>query len=278
VNDDDLITLMKEPLAGVRMTVALDQVTHRGRAIRTRRNRQHGLTGAVGLAAGAIAAVALLVTGAPPAAPGGHPAAARLAAWTVTTDPDGGITIGINQMKNPAGLQATLRADGIPVRVTFDPLRWTTQPLPAGCTAPSMSDSANAQLQSSILTPPAIEAYLQRQQQLAAHKPLSITYTVNGHEKHETVRNGSDWQARLRQEHATDIIVNTYGDTSQLPGSLQKLREMEEQDPSGRLAIYIYPPAIPAGIGLSIGVDAASLSNFSFGEDLVLASPQCTGS
>jgi DNA-binding transcriptional regulator YdaS (Cro superfamily) len=181
-------------------------------------------------------------------------------------------------MKDPAGLQATLRADGIPARVTFDPSRSTTQPLPAGCAAPRMSDSANAQLQGRILTPPAIEAYLQQEWQRAAQEPLHITYTVNGQVNHETVRNGSDWQGKLREEHATDIIVNTAGDTSPLPGPLQKLQEKEEQDPSGRFALYIYPPAIPAGIGLSIGVDAASLSSFSFGEDLVVTSPQCTGS
>jgi hypothetical protein len=39
MNDDDLITLIKEPLAGVRMTVPLNQVTRRGRAVRTRRRR-----------------------------------------------------------------------------------------------------------------------------------------------------------------------------------------------------------------------------------------------
>jgi len=278
VNDDDLITLMKQPLDGVHMTLPLDQVTRRGRAVRTRRHRQHGLTGAAVLAASAITAAALLVPGGHPAAPGGHPVTAQLAAWTVTKDPDGGITVTVSQMRDPAGLQATLRADGIPVRVTFDPLRWMTQPLPAGCTAPSMSGRANAQLQSRILTPPAIEAYLQQEWQRAAHEPLHITYTVNGQVNHETVRNGSDWLAKLREEHATDVIVNTAGDTSPLPGPLQKLQEKEEQDASGRFALYIYPPAIPAGIGLSIGVDAASMSSFSFGEDLVVTSPQCTGS
>jgi hypothetical protein len=278
MNDEDLITLLKEPLAGVRVTVPLDQVTRRGRAVRTRRHRQHGLTGAAALASAAIAAVALLVPGAPPAVPGPHPATAQLAAWTVTRDPDGGITVSVSQMRDPAGLQATLRADGIPVRVTFDPSRSTTQPLPAGCTAPRMSDSANAQLQGRILTPPAIEAYLQQERQRAAHEPLQITYTVNGQVKHETVRNGSGWLARLRKEHATDIFVNTAGDASSLPGPLQKLQEKEEQDPTGRFALYIYPPAIPAGVGLSVGVDAASPSTFSFGEDLVVTSPQCTGS
>jgi hypothetical protein len=276
MNDEDLITLLKEPLAGVRMTVPLDQVTRRGRTVRTRRNLQLGFTGAAALASAAIAAVALLVPGAPPAVPGPHPATAQLAAWTVTRDPDGGITVSVSQMRDPAGLQATLRADGIPVRVTFDPLKWMTQPLPAGCTAPGMSGRANAQLQSRILTPPAIEAYLQQERQRDADQLLHLTYTVNGQVKHETVRDDSGWQAKLRKEHATDITIGlTAG--FRLPGPLQKLQEKEEQDAAGRSALYINPAAIPAGIGLSIGVDVSSPSSFSFGVDLVVTSPQCTG-
>jgi hypothetical protein len=155
-------------------------VVRHGRAVR-RRRRLRGLTGAVALTGAAVAAVALLV-------PGGQATTARLAAWTVTRNPDSGITVTVNEMKDPGGLEATLRANGIPARVTFDPLRAMNQPLPAGCTAPKMPAPANAQLQNMI------------------------------------------------------------------------------------------PAAIPAGIGLSIGVDVASPSNFGYGVDLVVTSPQCTGS
>ena len=51
--------------------------------------------------------------------PGSHPATARLAAWTVAKQANGDIDVTINQLKDPAGLQATLRADGLPVTVSF---------------------------------------------------------------------------------------------------------------------------------------------------------------
>lgn len=247
MNDDELITLIKEPFAGVHMTVPADEVIRHGRTVRTRRRRLRGLTGAVALSGSAIAAVALLV-------PGGHPVTPRLAAWTVSRDPDGGITVVVNQMKDPAGLQATLRADGIPARVTFDPVHAMTQPLPAGCTAPKMSDMANGQLQDKILNPPAIVAW---QRQPHRSQSLWLTYTKNG--------------------HAPKITVGPPAST-QMPGWLQTLQQKETMDPIGRSALYINPAAIPAGIGLSIGVDVVNLDNFNFGVDLVVTSPQCTGS
>ncbi len=39
MNDDELITLMKEPFAAVHMTMPLDQVVRHGRAVRTRRRQ-----------------------------------------------------------------------------------------------------------------------------------------------------------------------------------------------------------------------------------------------
>jgi hypothetical protein len=272
MNDDELITRMKEPLSDVHMTTPLDEVVRHGRSVRARRRRLRGLTGAVALAGGSIAAVALLV-------PGGYPAKAQLAAWTVTRDPDGGITVTVNQMKDPAGLQATLRADGIPARVTFDPLRWLTQPLPTGCTAPKMSDQANGQLQGKILVPPAIWAWNQQQQRQAQlHPPtLRVTYTINGHVKHTTVVASPGWYDNLQKEGA-DHIQATGGNTT-LPSSLQKVWD-ETRDATGRVGLYINPAAIPAGIGLSIGVDVPPnpQSGYSFGVDLVVTSPECTGS
>ena len=58
--------------------------------------------------------VAALVPGS-----GGSTGTAQLTAWTVTRQADGNITITIRQLKDPAGLQATLRADGVPASVTF---------------------------------------------------------------------------------------------------------------------------------------------------------------
>jgi hypothetical protein len=178
-------------------------------------------------------------------------------------------------------LQARLRADGIPARVTFDPVHAMTQPLPAGCTAPDMSGPANAGLQTKILTPPAIWAYHQQQRQRVQSLPVRFTYTMNGHVEHATVpRGGLGWykeQQQLMKEGAEDITMTGLAVPSDMPSSLRTLQGKEMHDAAGRPALYINPAAIPAGIGLSIGVDVASPSDFNVGVDLVVASPQCTG-
>jgi hypothetical protein len=273
MNDNKLTALLKEPFADVHMRMPLDQVVRRGRAVQTRRRRVRGLTGAVTLAGCAAAAVAMLVAG-------GHPVGAQLAAWTITRDPDAGIKVTVNQMKDPGGLQATLRADGIPARVTFDPVNAMNQPLPAGCTAPAMSGQANAELQVKILTPPAIWAYMRQERQRLQSAPVRITYTMNGRVEHATVP-GAGLSKKLRQlsaEGAEHIGMTGPGIGFTMPSSLRTLQEKETQDAAGRPALYINPAAIPAGIGLSIGVDVASASSFNFGVDLVVTSPRCTGS
>ena len=50
---------------------------------------------------------------------GGHPAVVRLAAWTVAKQANGDINVTIRQLAQPAQLQATLRADGLPAHVSF---------------------------------------------------------------------------------------------------------------------------------------------------------------
>ena len=78
-----------------------------------------------GLAAAAVtlaASVAITVIALLPA--GHHPASpprpgAQLAAWTVVRHGDGTVTVTIRQLRDPAGLQRRLRADGVPASVTF---------------------------------------------------------------------------------------------------------------------------------------------------------------
>jgi hypothetical protein len=111
MNDDELITLVREQRTMVPMTTPVDEIIGRGRAVRARR-RVPRLAGALAAAAGAAAAVALLV-------PGTRPAATQLAAWTVTRQADGTITVTVRQLRDPAGLQRRLRADGVPASVTF---------------------------------------------------------------------------------------------------------------------------------------------------------------
>jgi hypothetical protein len=77
---------------------------------------------------------------------------ATLDAWTVTKGPDGAIEVTVRQLEDAAGLQAALRADGIPIRVAFQVGEPSdSPPLPAGCANVSLSDEANAKLQARIL-------------------------------------------------------------------------------------------------------------------------------
>ena len=89
---------------------------------RHRRRTRHKLT-ALATGAGAVAAGAALAVIA--LAPASHPASrqpgAQLAAWTVVKQADGNVYVTIRQFRDPAGLQARLRADGVPASVIFNP-------------------------------------------------------------------------------------------------------------------------------------------------------------
>jgi hypothetical protein len=73
-------------------------------------------------AAGVVAAVIIgVIALAPASRQASHPAHAELAAWTVVKQSDGTIFVKIRELRDPAGLQATLRADGVPASVVFYP-------------------------------------------------------------------------------------------------------------------------------------------------------------
>jgi hypothetical protein len=115
MNDDELITAVREPFTAVHSTTPVEQIVSRSRAIRARR-RIPGVAGALAVAAGtALAVTALLPASHQPS----HPARAQLAAWTVVKQADGSIRVTIHELRDPAALQRTLRADGVPVSVTF---------------------------------------------------------------------------------------------------------------------------------------------------------------
>ncbi|MGO9162360.1 MAG: hypothetical protein ACLP7J_16930 [Streptosporangiaceae bacterium] len=115
MNDEELIEAMRESFTAVHSQTPVKRIVSRSRAVRARR-RIPGVAGALAVAAGAAAAVTTL---APAGHHPGHPATAELAAWTVVKQADGSIAVTIRELRDPAGLQATLRADGIPASVTF---------------------------------------------------------------------------------------------------------------------------------------------------------------
>jgi hypothetical protein len=134
MNDTELSTMVRESVADIHSATPVAQIISRGRAVRARR-RIPGVAGGLAMAAAAALAVTTLLPSSHPALqssghprlagsshpgrePGSQPAA-RLAAWTVAEQPDGMIDVTINQLEDPAGLQATLRADGLPVNISF---------------------------------------------------------------------------------------------------------------------------------------------------------------
>jgi len=126
MNDDDLITVVKESVTNVHMNVPAEQIISRSRALRARRQIPVLAATLTGAAAVALAVTALL--------PPNQQPEARLAAWTVAKGADGDIDVTINQLHNPAGLQSALRADGLPVNVRFsgDSPIASCRPYPSG--------------------------------------------------------------------------------------------------------------------------------------------------
>ncbi|MBO0833573.1 MAG: hypothetical protein J2P29_16555, partial [Actinobacteria bacterium] len=74
-------------------------------------------------------------------------------AWTVVKRPDGVVLVKISQLRDPAGLQRALRADGIPAAVAFQSAHQMslTPPLPRECHDTGLSDKASTELQEKIL-------------------------------------------------------------------------------------------------------------------------------
>lgn len=114
MNDHDLITAVRDSFTDVHSDTPVEQIVRRSRAVRARR-RVPAATAAVAVVAAAGLAVTWLLPG--------HSATVQrgihLTAWTVVKHADGTVYIRINQLRDPAGLQRKLRADGVPASVVF---------------------------------------------------------------------------------------------------------------------------------------------------------------
>jgi hypothetical protein len=134
MNNDELITTLRQQRGLVAMTTPVEQIISRGRTVRTRRRVRMaaGALGSAGAAAAIAVGVVLPATSTTASQLPGHlpgyrqpslptvsQPSIRLAAWTVTRLADGTIKVTFRQATDPAGLQRTLRADGVPASVTF---------------------------------------------------------------------------------------------------------------------------------------------------------------
>jgi hypothetical protein len=111
----DLEELVCEGMRQVTATMRVSPDLAARTCERRRRRLRYKLTGlatSAVVAAGTAGAVIAL-------APASHQPRVQLAAWTVTKLADGNIKVTIRELKDPAGLQRKLRADGVPASVTF---------------------------------------------------------------------------------------------------------------------------------------------------------------
>ncbi len=113
--DDDVATVCDR---------ARDRISAAFQETRPRHRRRFAFAVAGGglLAAGAAAAAVTLSAGSP-AQPGAPLRSFVTAAYTVRPGQNGTITITIKELKDPAGLQRALAADGVPALVRYVPVR-----------------------------------------------------------------------------------------------------------------------------------------------------------
>jgi hypothetical protein len=114
MNDDDVITAVRQCAAGVRMSIPAERIISRGQGLRFRRRIRVAAVGALAVATGAVLAVTSLAALAP-----SRPSAVRFTAWTVVSKPGGAVAISIHELRDPAGLERRIRADGVPASVTY---------------------------------------------------------------------------------------------------------------------------------------------------------------
>jgi hypothetical protein len=139
MNDSELLTAVREALPGIRLETTLKDTVRRGRTLRTRR-RARGAAAIAGAAALAgFVAVATVGAGATQPTSG----KTTLDAWSVTRGPGDTVTVTLRQLYGPAGLQRTLRADGIPARVVFQPPVPVPGPTEAGSASIGIIDGTN---------------------------------------------------------------------------------------------------------------------------------------
>lgn len=143
MNDQELITAVRQSVHGVRMNVPAEQIVSRSRAIRASGHRRL----AAGITAAAAAGSVVLglgltgVFGAAPARSTGTTGTAatarstgtiRTAAFTLTRNANGTVTLRLTerQMFDPAALQGALAQDGIRAVVKTDTYCWSSPAAP----------------------------------------------------------------------------------------------------------------------------------------------------
>jgi hypothetical protein len=127
MNDQEVITAVRQSVHGVRMNVPAEQIVSRSRAIRASGHRRLA-AGITAVAAAGSVALGLGLSGTRGAAPNGatstirETGTIRTAAFTLTGNANGTDTLTLthSQMFDPAALQQALAQHGIPALVKTD--------------------------------------------------------------------------------------------------------------------------------------------------------------
>jgi hypothetical protein len=137
MNDQELITAVRQSVHGVRMNVPAEQIVSRSRAIRTSGHRRLAACITAVAAAGSVV-LGLGLSGALGTAPNGGTGTIhgtgtiRTAAFTLTRNANGTdtLTLTMSQMLDPAVLQQALAQDGIRALVKTGIYCWSSPAAP----------------------------------------------------------------------------------------------------------------------------------------------------
>jgi len=251
MNDDDVMTLVRESFSGVRAGIPLVEMVRRGRALRRRRAR--AVTGAAAVAGTGMAVAAVLAAGQSPPSPP-SPTEGRLAAWTVTTEANGTVDVTIRQLTDAAGLQRTLRADAIPARVVFYPIVNGPGGAPGKAAVPQSHDI----------------------------NVVGFTFrTRSGAGAVVAIGNGGLYPGQA-QGQAQAIVPPLPAGCEHAPvpdrGSVVRKIVGVQGAPRDGVVLTFHPASIPSGAGLYLSVDSVSSSHsWGWTMDLVKDSPSCMG-
>jgi hypothetical protein len=131
MNDQELITAVRQSVRGVRMNVPAGQIVSRSRAIRASGHRRLA-AGITAVAAAGSVVLGLGLSGALSAAPNGRTGTIRTAAFTLTRNANGTdtLTLSNGQIIDPAAVQQALAQHGIPALVKIDTICSSNPALP----------------------------------------------------------------------------------------------------------------------------------------------------
>jgi hypothetical protein len=201
MSDSDVLTDVRDRLSGMPLASPpdVDAIMARGRA---RRNRRliPGVTGTLAAAAVAAFALSSLAPASDEAShQGSRQPTVQLAAWTVTKLAGGNISVTVRELEDPAGLQSTLRADGVPASVTFaNQQNPACQPYPGGTARSPLTAGPGTRLLKRVFPQP--------------YKELSLLPLPRGPHKLQPVHGRPPALPRLSLKHAVVVI-----DPSALP-------------------------------------------------------------